>query len=63
MQILRYEHGQKYEPHVDYLIDKRNRIRGGHRVATLLMYLSDVERGGETVFPHAKVRIFFHNIV
>uniref|UniRef100_A0ACD5WR01 Uncharacterized protein n=1 Tax=Avena sativa TaxID=4498 RepID=A0ACD5WR01_AVESA len=54
MQILRYESGQRYEPHVDYIIRGRgHRSRGGHRVATVIMYLSDVEMGGETVFPNA----------
>lgn len=56
IQILHYEHGQKYEPHYDYFHDKANQELGGHRVATVLMYLSNVERGGETVFPHAEVR-------
>lgn len=55
IQILRYEHGQKYEPHFDYFHDKANQELGGHRVATVLMYLSDVEKGGETVFPDAEV--------
>lgn len=54
IQVLRYEHGQKYDPHFDYFADKVNIARGGHRVATVLMYLSDVEQGGETVFPNAE---------
>jgi hypothetical protein len=53
--VLRYEHGQKYDPHYDYFSDKVNIARGGHRVATVLMYLTDVEKGGETVFPSAEV--------
>ncbi|CAL5337800.1 unnamed protein product [Camellia sinensis] len=55
MQVLRYEHGQKYDPHYDYFADKDNIARGGHRMATVLMYLSDVAKGGETVFPSAEV--------
>ena len=53
VQILRYETGQKYEAHYDYFHDKFNAdpAKGGQRVATMLMYLSDVEEGGETVFP------------
>jgi prolyl 4-hydroxylase len=51
MQVLRYQHGQKYEPHFDYFQDKNNQALGGHRIATVLMYLSDVIKGGETVFP------------
>ncbi|KAL6518879.1 putative prolyl 4-hydroxylase 7 [Orobanche hederae] len=56
MQILHYEHGQKYEPHFDYFYDKANQELGGHRVATVLMYLSNVEKGGETVFPVSEVK-------
>ncbi|KAI3462967.1 hypothetical protein Pfo_019630 [Paulownia fortunei] len=56
MQILHYEHGQKYEPHFDFFHDKANQELGGHRVATVLMYLSDVEKGGETVFPVSEAK-------
>lgn len=55
MQVLRYELGEKYEPHLDYFVDKANQERGGHRIATVLMYLSNVEKGGETVFPLLEV--------
>ncbi|KAK4798784.1 hypothetical protein SAY86_031110 [Trapa natans] len=54
IQVLRYEHGQKYDPHYDYFADKVNIARGGHRMATVLMYLTDVGKGGETVFPNAE---------
>ncbi|XP_040956150.1 probable prolyl 4-hydroxylase 7 [Gossypium hirsutum] len=57
MQILHYENGQKYEPHFDYFHDKANQELGGHRIATVLMYLSDVESGGETVFPNAEGKL------
>ncbi|KAJ0249661.1 Prolyl 4-hydroxylase 2 [Hirschfeldia incana] len=53
LQVLRYEHGQKYDAHFDYFHDKVNIARGGHRIATVLMYLSNVTKGGETVFPNA----------
>ncbi|KAL0543452.1 hypothetical protein IC582_018548 [Cucumis melo] len=54
LQVLHYEVGQKYEPHFDYFLDEYNTKNGGQRIATVLMYLSDVEEGGETVFPAAK---------
>ncbi|XP_064997499.1 probable prolyl 4-hydroxylase 3 isoform X2 [Musa acuminata AAA Group] len=55
LQVLHYEVGQKYEPHFDYFLDEFNTMNGGQRMATLLMYLSDVEEGGETIFPNAKI--------
>ncbi|ONK79716.1 uncharacterized protein A4U43_C01F9310 [Asparagus officinalis] len=55
LQILHYEVGQKYEPHYDYFLDEFNTKNGGQRIATVLMYLSDVEEGGETIFPSANV--------
>lgn len=54
IQILHYENGQKYEPHFDYFHDKANQELGGHRVITVLMYLSNIEKGGETVFPNSE---------
>ncbi|XP_042468473.1 probable prolyl 4-hydroxylase 7 [Zingiber officinale] len=56
-QILHYEHGQKYEPHFDFFHDKANQELGGHRIATVLMYLSNVQKGGETIFPSAKGKL------
>ncbi|KAG6704735.1 hypothetical protein I3842_07G147600 [Carya illinoinensis] len=53
VQVLHYEVGQKYEPHFDYFLDEFNTKNGGQRIATVLMYLSDVEEGGETLFPAA----------
>ncbi|CAK9860956.1 unnamed protein product [Sphagnum jensenii] len=55
LQVLHYEVGQKYEPHYDYFHDTFNTKNGGQRMATVLMYLSDVEAGGETVFPASQV--------
>lgn len=57
MQVLHYMNGEKYEPHFDFFHDKANQRLGGHRVATVLMYLSNVEKGGETIFPHAEGKL------
>ncbi|KAL3835039.1 hypothetical protein ACJIZ3_009775 [Penstemon smallii] len=53
IQVLRYEKNQLYRPHHDYFSDTFNLKRGGQRVATMLMYLSDNVEGGETYFPKA----------
>ena len=51
LQVLHYAPGEQYEPHFDSFHEDFNQRNGGQRIATLLMYLSDVEEGGETVFP------------
>lgn len=56
LQILRYGIGGEYKPHFDYFDPHHagsavHMAKGGQRVSTLIMYLSDVEQAGETVFP------------
>lgn len=56
IQILNYPVGAEYKEHFDYFdpnqVGSQPQIaRGGNRIATLVMYLNDVEAGGETVFP------------
>ncbi|KAJ6845951.1 prolyl 4-hydroxylase 1 isoform X2 [Iris pallida] len=53
IQVLRYEANQYYKPHHDYFSDTFNLKRGGQRIATMLMYLTDNVEGGETHFPMA----------
>ncbi len=62
LQVLHYGVGNEYEPHYDYFDPDEPGTptiiaRGGQRVATLLMYLSEPERGGETVFPDIAYRV------
>eukprot|EP00873_Tetraselmis_striata_P024219 jgi/Tetstr1/444483/TSEL_032364.t1 len=48
IQVLKYMDGQKYSAHYD-----SKQVSGSRRMITVLMYLSDVEEGGETAFPKA----------
>jgi prolyl 4-hydroxylase len=49
-QILRYEEGQFYNVHHDYIPEDADRPNGV-RILTFFMYLSDVVEGGGTNFP------------
>jgi prolyl 4-hydroxylase len=62
IQILHYEPGGEYKPHYDYFDPRQPGneqvlTQGGQRIATLVMYLNDVEAGGSTVFPEVGVDV------
>lgn len=65
-QLANYGVGGQYVAHHDFLADiysdPNRKIddferTSGDRIATLMFYLSDVEEGGATVFPHLGVRL------
>ncbi|XP_057768881.1 probable prolyl 4-hydroxylase 9 isoform X2 [Salvia miltiorrhiza] len=49
--VLRYEIGQRYQSHYDAFNPAEYGPQKSQRVASFLLYLSDVEEGGETMFP------------
>ncbi|MDB5940965.1 MAG: hypothetical protein JWQ13_531 [Ramlibacter sp.] len=56
LQILHYRPGAEYKPHYDYFDPLEPGTptilkRGGQRVATIVMYLAEPEKGGGTTFP------------
>jgi prolyl 4-hydroxylase len=57
-KVLHYGTGQHYHVHHDYfepsMYPGDKRWASGHnRMITVFFYLTDVEEGGQTVFPHA----------
>ena len=62
LQVMRYGVGAEYQPHYDYFdlgrpgqaVQLRN---GGQRIASLVIYLNDVEAGGETTFPRCALSV------
>jgi prolyl 4-hydroxylase len=50
LQILNYKIGQEYKAHFDFF-SAANKPVSNPRISTLVMYLNDVEEGGETFFP------------
>lgn len=62
LQILQYGPGAEYKPHYDYFDPTEPGTptilkRGGQRVATLVMYLGEPEKGGGTVFPDVHMEV------
>ncbi|MEP6503171.1 MAG: 2OG-Fe(II) oxygenase [Betaproteobacteria bacterium] len=56
LQLLHYHPGAESAPHYDFLTpgsaaNDASLARSGQRVSSLVIYLNDVESGGETVFP------------
>lgn len=63
LQVLHYRPGAEYKPHYDYFDPREPGTptilkRGGQRVATLVMYLGEPEKGGGTTFPDVHLEVF-----
>jgi prolyl 4-hydroxylase len=50
LQVLNYQPGQEYKAHYDFFGPDHPSSKN-NRISTLVMYLNDVEEGGETTFP------------
>lgn len=62
LQVLHYPPGAEYKPHYDYFDPAEPGTptilqRGGQRVATVVMYLSEPAQGGGTVFPDVPLEV------
>ncbi|WP_232697551.1 2OG-Fe(II) oxygenase [Brevibacillus daliensis] len=57
LQVLLYTPGQEYKSHYDFFAET-SRASTNNRISTLVMYLNDVEEGGETVFPMLNLSVF-----
>jgi prolyl 4-hydroxylase len=62
LQVLHYRPGTEYKPHYDYFDPLEPGTptilkRGGQRVATLIMYLAEPEKGGATCFPDVQLEV------
>lgn len=63
VQVVRYEPGQRFEPHLDAFGMSSGDARalaqyeGRQRVATILIYLGGPDDGGQTTFPELGLRV------
>ena len=62
IQVLQYVPGAEYKPHYDYFDPDAPGTstilrRGGQRVGTVVMYLSEPEQGGGTTFPDVGLEV------
>ncbi|NRD79841.1 2OG-Fe(II) oxygenase [Bacillus sp. BRMEA1] len=56
IQVLHYKKGQEYRAHFDYF-SSENKAVNNSRISTLIMYLNEVEEGGETLFPKLNLSV------
>jgi prolyl 4-hydroxylase len=58
-QMQRYKPGNQFKPHYDWFNDKLDEFwyKKGQRTWTFMIYLNDVEEGGETEFTKLNVKI------
>ncbi|UTW60065.1 2OG-Fe(II) oxygenase [Kordiimonas sp. SCSIO 12603] len=61
-QVIHYEKGQEYRAHFDAFNPQepsavRNMKNWGQRLITVLGYLNDVQKGGETEFPKLDIKV------
>jgi len=56
LQVLHYGPGQEYKAHHDFFAQNSPSARN-NRISTLIIYLNDVEEGGETVFPLLQIEV------
>lgn len=56
LQILNYKPGQEYKAHFDFFSASAKPVKNP-RISTLVMYLNDVEEGGETYFPKLNLSV------
>jgi prolyl 4-hydroxylase len=54
LQVLNYQIGQEYKAHFDFFSSPTVK---NPRISTLVMYLNDVEQGGETYFPKLNLSV------
>ncbi|WP_260288315.1 2OG-Fe(II) oxygenase [Peribacillus aracenensis] len=50
IQVLKYTPGQEYKAHFDFFTSSSIAAKN-NRISTIIMYLNNVEHGGETFFP------------
>lgn len=56
LQVLHYAPGQEFKAHFDYF-SETHPSAANNRISTLIVYLNDVEEGGETSFPELNISV------
>ena len=60
LSVIKYLPGQQFEPHLDAFGEDKIESyspQAGNRIATAILYLNDVQHGGETDFPNMGITI------